>query len=583
MTYDVILANPLYDEFRQGDIRGFQLGLVYLATYLESNNFSSTILTGEGVTTKIMNEIDRGNGPIPLVGLYVSADNTQEIERVCISLKNTYNSIKIILGGPEAAIRPSYFLRSKVADFVCTGDGEECIVKLIDYIKNNVGIIDEIPFLSYLDKNGEVKNSLNSKVNLNLDKYPIPDRSKYEDFYMNTSHIATSRGCASECTFCYEGLDKKIRRHSVGRIIDEMKYLNKSYGTKYFTFVDDTFTTDRRKVHKLCERIHKELKPYENVTWYCEAKVSDIVKEPTIVDKMVDAGLIRMQFGTESASQKVIDSYKKEITIDQIYKSVDICSKTNLSSMFTNVIIGGAYETEATLTKTINMCLELMEMNPGVLECSSTFLSPYSGTDILNRPEAYKIDIVDKEFVTGSSDSYIFSKSSSFTKEKLLILGKYFASEVRAKMISLIPKIPKGKLRRQLMYSKYSLSTSWNELLMTDFVFASWSNMVNRGYRECISIDDDLRLILPFRTFSIENLENNVFIWEYRNIVIEFSPFEIFLIEHASGKITMSEIVDRAYNFYHQRKVSRERLRSDIVSFYNQLASEFLLLYREFK
>lgn len=581
MDYDVVLGNPLYDENLQGSVRGFQLGLLYLSTYVEKMGYKAKVLAGEGVASKLF-ELITANKKTPLIGLYVSADNIQEVERVCLSLKNEFDDLKIILGGPEAKVDFHRLLKHRYADFVCTGDGEECLYELLEFMYKNKGTLQEIPFLSYLDNGNPIK-SKNIQITYNLDKYPIPDRSMYEKHFLNPSHIATARGCASECTFCYEGLDKKIRRHSVDRIIEELKYLTTTFGTKYFSFVDDTFTTDRRKIYKLCDRIDEVFLPHEDLIWYCEAKVSDIEKDPALISRMVKSGLARMQFGSESGEQYILDSYKKEIQVEQIYKTVEIASETELVSMFTNMIIGGVHETESSFSKTLEMAKDLIKLNPGVVECSSTFLSPYSGTDVRLNPSKYGIEILDKKFISASSDSYIFAKSKNFTKDQVLSLGKVFFEENQLTMQALIPSLPVEKIKRQIQATQFGLTTTWYKLLSADKILKSWESMFFRGYLESYDLKDNDALFIPFRTFELESIIDSTLVWGTRGIQTRFSDFEMYLVEMASGKISLREIVDSAFNSYWQRSIDKEKLRKDIISFYNQLADNLLLMFRKFR
>ena len=56
-----------------------------------------------------------------------------------------------------------------------------------------------------------------------------------------------------------------------------------------------------------------------------------------------------IQFGIESASQKVLDAYNKHTNKDMILKCVKICKDTGLHGITGNFIIGGAFETKETI------------------------------------------------------------------------------------------------------------------------------------------------------------------------------------------------------------------------------------------
>lgn len=582
---DLILVNALTDLETSGTNRGFQLGLVYIATYLKCNNFNSKIISGINVVLKILECLELQNGNECLVGFYVTADNVQEVERACIALKNLNLNIKIILGGPEARVDFKRLLTSLCCEYVCAGDGEECSLQLLNYLQKKADVrICDIPNLIFIDN---ITNSIvkNPAINLsfNLDTYPIPDRSLYDSRFLDIGHIATSRGCISECTFCFEGIDKKIRRHSTDRVIEEMRYLKNKYGTKYFSFVDDTFTTDRNKIYNLCEQIHTVFTPYKDIAWYCEAKVSDICKDPKIVQAMVNAGLIRMQFGAESGNQKVLNSYKKEILVEDLYSAVEIASKTKIASMFTNYIIGGAHETNESYKDTLKVALDLMRLAPGVLECSYTFLSPYKGTDVRNNPDKYEILILDNDFVTAHSDSYIFAHSKHLDRFRVLEMGQEFHYLVGECMRSQVPSLSMEKIKNHFLFVTFGMTSTWYNFLNTDPFLRKWGSYIQLGYETVATTDYTcLAQLIPCRTFELEKLQNDSLVWDFRAKQFHFQEMELFLVEMASGKLTLYEIIERVllkYNFY---EIGKQKVQRDIVSFYNNLADEFLITFRRF-
>lgn len=361
-----------------------------------------------------------------------------------------------------------------------------------------------------------------------------------------------------------------------------MKYLNSKFGTRYFSFVDDTFTTDRRKIYSLCEKIKETFVPKVEIGWYCEAKVSDICNDPHIVETMIDAGLIRMQFGSESGSQAVLNAYKKEITPDQVYKAVEIAMKAEIASLFTNYIIGGALETVESYKQTLNMAIDLMRMAPGVLECSYTYLSPYNGTDIRTNPDKYEVVILDGDFNTAPSDSYIFAHSKNIKKELLLEMGQEFQHTIHETMESLVPLLKMDTIRRHFIYSDLGMSTTWSNFLNKDPFFRKWGLNIRTGHEYKATIDRmDIIQFIPYRTFELEKIRNGELFWGVRSKRYSFDSYELFLIELASGKLTIHDIVEMSYLRF-DSQVTKVKITADIISFYNSLANEFLITFRRF-
>ncbi|EPJ48449.1 MAG: hypothetical protein OFPII_05940 [Osedax symbiont Rs1] len=579
----LILVNPLYDAINSKE-RGFQLGLLYIATFAESKGYKTKLVIGENTTSNIIRILDELEVP-PLVGFYVSADNINEVERSCSSLRNLYSNLKIILGGPQARVDEKRLLLENFADFVCIGDGEDCIIELLanlDNVKYITNHYNEITNLAYI-KNGEVCYGLKKegkKAN-HLDTYPIPDRSLYDYNYLETSSISTSRGCPSKCTFCYEGTTNKIKSHSVKRVLDEMLYLRSTYRTSYISFLDDTFTSNKNRVFEICDSILDNFTPWSDLIWYAEAKVSDLCRTKGMAKKMVDAGLARAQIGSESGNQNILDYYKKFITIEQTIEATELLHDAGISSIFTNFIIGGVHETRETFLDSLNLAKKLMNISPGVVECACTFLSPYIGTDIRNRPEHYGIDIIDPDFKTGSSDSYIFAKSKQLSKSDVLGMGKEFYSEIRSEMLKIYPSLSNDVIKKQIEAANFGLTSNWYQFLTEDRILYKYSEFLKSSYLTIYSDDLDPVKILPIRTFDLELISGNEYFWARRQRKITFPPLELLLMELASGKLSMKEIVDIAYSEFGRSK-SLSEFFYDVINFFNSSASEFLICYRRF-
>src|SRR5262249_10185893 len=156
-------------------------------------------------------------------------------------------------------------------------------------------------------------------------------------------------------------------------------------------------------------------------------------RHPDLVPMMKEAGLTRIQIGTESGSQQVIDAYKKAITIEQILATVRQCNDAKVLSIFTNFIIGGALENEQSFIQTLELAKQLLDLAPGRLECNTTFLSAYPMTDIQLNPESYQVKILDPDFVTGLSDDHIFVETEALSKSQIIELAQVFHDEIMGK------------------------------------------------------------------------------------------------------------------------------------------------------
>src|SRR5690606_18858186 len=111
---------------------------------------------------------------------------------------------------------------------------------------------------------------------------------------------------------------------------------------------------------------------YHDFKWFCEGRVDIISKHPEIAQAMQEAGLIRLQIGVESGNQRILDAYRKGITLEQITECVDICYEADILSVIGNVIIGGAFEDNETIQNTIEFVCKLMARAPGCYDFNTT-------------------------------------------------------------------------------------------------------------------------------------------------------------------------------------------------------------------
>ena len=577
-----ILVNPLFDFARTPE-RGFQLGLLYISTYIKEHGFTCEIIAGESVAFRISAKIKEQNNPV-LVGFYVSADNVFEVERCCQYLRAAHPETKIIIGGPQARVSYSPFLENGLADFACIGDGEDCmelLLKKLSLSEDAPKTLSDIPALAYLDS-GEVKTSRRLYLSLDLDRFPIPNRHDYEPHLKNFSHICTSRGCVSKCAFCYEGTVNKLKRHSVERVVSEIRHVRKEHATKYFTFVDDTFTTDTKRVLELCERFKNELNPHEDFIWYCECKPSDIRKRPETAAAMVEAGLARAQIGSESGNQHILDAYKKDMSVEDTRFAVDKLCDADVVSIFTNFIVCGALETFSSFENTCEFMVDLMKRAPGVLECGFSYLSPYKGTGVRETPDEFNLELVDTGFITGSSDSYVFARPKDMSNLQVIQMGNIFRELIHSTMSEIYKTLPTSIIRKQIQYSAFGMGTNWLDHILQDSIQHLWRKYYSIGYEPILAMDGQAtKESIPVRTFPIDAVINGELDWKLREKKLRFNSIQLRTLELCSGKLNLNSIVDileRQSNSPEEKQWAT----GSLLTFLQDCADENLLLFRRF-
>ena len=125
------------------------------------------------------------------------------------------------------------------------------------------------------------------------------------------------------------------------------------------------------------------------LSWTCEAHVLMLQRNPEMIHLMADSGLVAVQLGIESGSQRVLNAYNKRITPEMIIDAVRECKSAGLHRVEGNYIIGGAFESEETLAESISHAKKLITAGRGIPELNTVFFAPYHGTPITQAPEHY--------------------------------------------------------------------------------------------------------------------------------------------------------------------------------------------------
>lgn len=389
--YDLLLLNIVRDNSLNPAFMEC-LGQHSIASYIGKYGFGARVYSGgtDNAERVIKSELKK-NGP-HFVGLYASADNLNIVKNITSWLKSVTDMI-VFVGGPEAVSCNEEFLKQTGCDVVIESEGEEAICRLLDYYINNNGKLEDIPNIKYYNnENVFVRNPVTSYID-DLDSVPFP---KYENSLNKRFRkgsmvgLITGRGCPFGCSFCYEGANaKNVRFRSIDNVMEEIDYiLAHNPNVETFNIYDDTFTLRKERVYQFCDEMKKR-----NLQWVCEGHISNLVKYPEMVKYMVRSGLVGLQIGIESGSDKVLKAYNKQTTANDILETVKICKEAGLPSLTGNFIIGGAHENIETFNDSLTLAKRMIEAGRGMFECRSVFMAPYPNTKISNNPELFGLHI----------------------------------------------------------------------------------------------------------------------------------------------------------------------------------------------
>jgi len=156
------------------------------------------------------------------------------------------------------------------------------------------------------------------------------------------------KGCTNRCVFCassFGGLIHVIEPKTVATWLYELQV---EYHPTGYLFLNDTLNISRKYLIQLCDEI---IKKKSNILW-SDCVRADRLDRDSIL-KMREAGCIRMVFGMETASKKLLNYIKKDINLEHLEKTL---LWANEAGIWTGVelISGLPYENKNDIQETIS-------------------------------------------------------------------------------------------------------------------------------------------------------------------------------------------------------------------------------------
>ena len=249
--------------------------------------------------------------------------------------------------------------------------------------------LDEVKGITL--KSGGIIRSTPDREPMDLDEIPIElpfdllPLDKYATLKSGRFHIQTSRGCPHKCGFCYNTVYHKRtwRGKSAHRVVDEIEYaLEKFPHIKIIDPIDDNFFVDQKRVIDICkEIIRRKIK----ISWRANCRfdyMSEYSKD--FIELMAKSGCNEIDFGGETGSEKLLSLIDKDITTEQMIKSVENLRKWAPSiEPFVSWMSGLPTETDEELMQTCDLMDRMSEVNPKTQHYGVFLYTPFP-SPILN-------------------------------------------------------------------------------------------------------------------------------------------------------------------------------------------------------
>lgn len=373
----------LFGAFAKASAVWPPLVLAYLAALAEKEGHRVQIVDAEAENLSIPSVIKRiKEFKTDLIGITASTSFFQTATSVGKKLKEEVPDIPVLIGGHhinylvEKAFFPCF-------DYAFIGESE---ISWVDFLrkfseKKDVSSTKGILYR----KDGKVIYTGNADRIEDVDSLPIPSRHLLNPklYSLGTlqgrkqfTSIYTIWGCPFRCIFCCTGafIGKKMRKRTPSLVIDEMKHVINTEGTKHFVLLDDTLTMDRSHIMEICNLIKKESL---GITFEGGTRANLVDEE--LIKNMSEAGLTRLCFGLESVDENIRKIMRKEVPLDSYVKANAITNKYGIETL-NSCMIGLPGETHETLEKT----LDFLDKHQEIKQANISIAVPYPGTELYN-------------------------------------------------------------------------------------------------------------------------------------------------------------------------------------------------------
>ncbi len=363
------------------------LGALKVAAVLEEAGWPVEVLDLSGIKNFTEAVKDYAGNSVPRhFGITATTPQFPAAVQIANAIRSVRKDARIIIGGPHATLvvaackyevahksigRAHEAYRQLEANFdvIVAGDGEETIF---------LAAKDDAPKLIDADD----RKSPYFLTDAELDRTPFPARHlidlrsyRYTIDGVPALSLIAQLGCPYNCGFCAgraSPMLRNIRTRSNESIVEEMKFLYRTYEYRGFMFYDDELNVSP-KIIDLMQKIAKAGSDL-SVEW----KLRGFIKSERFTDEqaqaMFEAGFRQILIGFESGSPRILKNIQKGATLEDNTRCMNIANRHQLK-VKALMSLGHPGESEETIAQT---CDWLIEVKPSDFDVS--IITPYPGS-----------------------------------------------------------------------------------------------------------------------------------------------------------------------------------------------------------
>lgn len=448
------------------------LSLGYLSSALKKSNYKNVSLVDGSLDTLTPNQavnIIKSEKKADVIGIQVYTGShvwTRDFIKV---IKEELPKVTTLVGGPHISSLHSYAMEFIGADYGVKGEGEEAIVKFMQFVEGKIKDPADVPGLMFKKKS--IDNWQNAKQEFgfieNANDVSMPDwkllqPNNYFKLMQSATlplrgkkptPILTSRGCPYRCTFCSAKMISKrmMRYRDPKNIISEIEMLNTKYGIDEIFFADDNLTMNLARAEELFDLI---IKSGVKIHWRAPNGLRIDRLGEKLIEKMSRSGCYYVGLGIESGNQRVLKSINKQLDLKIIHKQVNLLHKYGImcSGFFMCGMIG---ENEEEIYDSIKLSTEVPfdRIQIGIY-------TPYPGSDdfetIMNLPatKAYSYNVMHFQKTERTPQFRKINIKKLVALQKMFLWKFYFRPRI---ILSLIGNIRISQIKAVLSHPIFNI------------------------------------------------------------------------------------------------------------------------------
>lgn len=363
---NVLYIIPRYLTYGMEGHYVMPMGILYVSAYVKRSGVAQVYtlnlnhVAGEeyDILEKYIHEHD-----IDFVGIGGLSGEYRDLARIVSFVRRIKDKVIIQAGGGIITADPETAMQAMPeVDFGIIGEGELTSVELLEALQAGRDL-HTVDGLIYRTEDGFKVTNRRKEIE-DLDSLPFPD---YEGFcygeylkmnpdlsdegkrYSQVSVIG-GRSCKYNCTFCFHPSGSSYRQRSLDSIFKEIDWLVTHYDISYVALREELFATDNERVRQFCQRMEEY-----DFDWSIQLRIDSVNQE--LVDMLKVTRCRYIFVGVESASNEILKSMHKGITVERIEDALEMLHDAGLNSR-SGVIMGDTKETAITADETFRWFME---------------------------------------------------------------------------------------------------------------------------------------------------------------------------------------------------------------------------------